>query len=121
MAFRTANGSSSAPFNFRLNATLAKVGVEGSNPFARSSRVPAKLSPAFPEPRKSPTAAGIRAAGLGVRERNVTADCSPKGRLSPELGAWPIYSTSLFASSFSSLYSFVNRKVGIPFACCSWR
>jgi len=36
--------------------------------------------------RKSPTAAGIRALGLGVRKRNVTANCSPNANLSSELG-----------------------------------
>jgi hypothetical protein len=33
--------------------------------FPCSSRLPSKRSPPFPGPRKSPTAAGIRAIGLG--------------------------------------------------------
>jgi hypothetical protein len=70
-----------------------------------SSPLPYKLSPPFPGPRKSPTAAGFRVTGLGVRERNVTANCSPKGIFSPKLGACPIYSTSFFLSFFSSLLS----------------
>jgi hypothetical protein len=54
---------------------------------------------------------------LGVRGRIVTANWSPNGLFSPKLGTWPIYSTSFFASDFSSLVSFPNRKVGIPFPC----
>jgi hypothetical protein len=42
-----------------------------------SSRHGPKLSPPYSGPRKSPTAAGIRATGLGVRCRNVTPNCSP--------------------------------------------
>jgi hypothetical protein len=37
---------------------LAKVGVEGPNPFARSSVAQAEFSPPFPGPLKSPTPAG---------------------------------------------------------------
>jgi hypothetical protein len=85
--------------------------------FPCSSRPPSKPSPPFPGPRKSPTAAGIRALGLGVRRRNVTVNCSPNAHSSPELGAWPIYSTSFFPRDFSGLYSLFSRKVGIPFAC----
>ena len=81
---------------FTLKHYLAKVGVEGSNPFARSSPLRTKLSPPFSGPPKSPTAAGIRASGLGVRERNDTVNRSPNADLSPKLGAWPIYSTSFF-------------------------
>ena len=95
---------------------LAKVGVEGSNPFARSSRLQPKLSLPFSGPRKSPTAAGIRATGLGFGERNVPANCSRNADLSPELESRPFYSTSFFVSGFSGLASFANRKVGIPFA-----
>jgi hypothetical protein len=66
---------------------------------------------------KSPTAAGIPVTGLGFGERNVPQDRSPKADLSPELGAWPIYSTSFFLCGFSGLSSLANRKVRIPFAC----
>ena len=52
--------------------------------FPCSSRPPSKPSPPFPGPRKSPTAAGIRALGLGVRRRNVTVNCSPNAHSSPE-------------------------------------
>ena len=51
--------------------------------------------------------------------RNERPNLSPIGDFSPKLGAWPIYSTSFSGSHFSALVSFVNRKVGIPFACCS--
>jgi hypothetical protein len=84
--------------------------------FPCSSRLPSKLSPPIPGPRKSPTAAGIRATGLGFGERNVPANCSPNADLSPELEGRPFYSTSFFASGFSGLASLANRKVGIPFA-----
>jgi hypothetical protein len=65
--------------------------------------------------RKSPTATGFRASGLGVRCRNVTPNCSPNGQLSPELESRPFYSTSFFAHAFSGLGSLWSRKVGIPF------
>ena len=68
-------------------------------------------------PRKSPTAAGIRRLGLGVRYRNVTASGSPNAHLSPELESRPFYSTSFFASSFRALSPLQSRKIGIPFAC----
>jgi hypothetical protein len=102
-----------------LLGTLGKVGVEGSNPFARSSRRRPKLSPPPSRPLKSPTAAGFCATGSGVRSRNDRPDFSPVGEFSPKLGAWPIYSTSFFGCYFKALASFANRKVGIPFACCS--
>jgi hypothetical protein len=73
--------------------------------FPCSSPLQTKLSPPFSGPQKSPTAAGIRASGLGVRERNDTANLSPNANLSPKLGAWPFYSTSFFSSVFSSLAS----------------
>jgi hypothetical protein len=97
----------------------AKVEVEGSYPFARSSRRRPKLSPPFPGPQKSPIAAGIRASGLGVRSRNERPNLCPKAHFSPKLGAWPIYSTSFFGSQFNSLVSLASRKVGIPFALYS--
>ena len=74
-----------------------------SNPFPCSSPLQTKLSPPFSGPPKSPTAAGIRASGLGVRERNDTVSRSPNADLSPKLGAWPIYSTSFFRLHFSAL------------------
>jgi hypothetical protein len=80
--------------------------------FPCSSRFFSKLSRPFPGTRKSPTAAGIRATGLGFGERNVPAICSPNGHLSPKLESRPFYSTSFF----SGLTSFADRKVGIPFA-----
>jgi len=95
---------------------LAKVGVEGSNPFARSSRFSSKLSPPFSGPRKSLTAAGFSELGLVVRRRNVGANLSPNADFSPEPETWPIYSTSFFAHAFNRLVSFPIRKVGIPFA-----
>ena len=98
----------------RAKCNPAKVGVEGSNPFARSSRLPAKHSPPILRPRKSPTAAVIRATGLGVRFRNDSENLSLNGVLSPKLGAWPIYSTSFSDSYFSHLASFRARKIGIP-------
>jgi hypothetical protein len=61
-----------------------------------SSPLRTKLSPPFSGPRKSPTAAGFWASGLGVRERNDTVNLSPNADFSPKLGAWPIYSTSFF-------------------------
>ena len=99
------------------NATAPRLGAEVSNPFPCSSPLRTKLSPPFSGPQKSPTAAGICASGLGVRERNDTVNCSPNADLSPKLGAWPIYSTSFFGSKFNILTSFLRRKVGIPFAC----
>ena len=110
-----------APSGTRWGVEPAKVGVEGSNPFARSSRNGPKLSPPFSGPRKSPTAASIRALGLGVRRRNVPAKCSPNGLFSPKLGAWPIYSTSFLCSRFNILHSFPVRKIGISFAYSSSR
>ena len=104
---------------YRPRHTLPRVVVESSNPFARSSRLPPKRSPSFSGPRKSPTAAGIRTKGLGVRNRNVTANRSPNGLFSPKLGAWSIYSTSFSAHAFNGLASLASRKVGIPFAYCS--
>jgi hypothetical protein len=104
-------GQPSAPSAVRSQRTLDP----GS--FPCSGRLHSKHYPPFSGPRKSPTAAGIRATGLGFGERNVPLDCSPNADLSPELGAWPIYSTSFFASGFSGLASFATRKVGIPFAC----
>jgi hypothetical protein len=86
--------------------------------FPCSSRHSPKLSPPFSGPRNSPTAASIRAFGLGVRLQNVPEKRSPNGLFSPKLGAWPIYSTSFFDISFSGLASFVSRKVGVPFARC---
>jgi len=86
--------------------------------FPCSSRLHSKLSPPFPGPRESPTAAGIRATGLGFGERNVAANCSPNADLSPKLESRPIYSTSFFVRAFSSLSSFPSRKVRIPFTCC---
>jgi len=80
---------------------------------------PYKISPPFSGLRKSPTAAGIRAAGLGVHCQNVTANLSPNAGFSPKLGAWPIHSTSFFVQFIRDLASFTNRKVGIPIACCS--
>jgi hypothetical protein len=85
--------------------------------FPCSSRLRSKLSPPFSGPRKSPTAAGIRATGLGVRKRNVSVNRSPKADLSPELESRPFYSTSFSAHAFSGLASLWNRKVRIPFAC----
>ena len=64
--------------------------------FPCSSPLRTKLSAPFLGPQKSPTAAGIRASGLGVRERNDKVNLSPDADLSPKLGAWPIYSTSFF-------------------------
>ena len=81
-----------------------------------SSPLRTKLSPPFPGPPKSPTAAGIRLSGLGVRERNDTVNLSPNADLSPKLGAWPIYSTSFFGRDSRRLVLLWNRKVGIPFA-----
>jgi hypothetical protein len=80
-------------------------GVEGSNPFARSSPLRTKLSPPFSGPRKSPTAAGVRATGLGVRSRNDTPKVSPNAVLSPELESRPFYSASFFAPPFRGLAS----------------
>ena len=85
--------------------------------FPCSSRLRSKLSPPFSGPPKSPIAAGIRASGLGVRERNDTVNSSPNTAFSPKLGAWPIHSTSFFGSKFNILISFLGRKIGIPFAC----
>jgi hypothetical protein len=85
----------------RDDCNLAKVGVEGSNPFARSRHPPTKLAPPIPGPQKSPTAGVIRATGLGVRFRNDTANLSLNAVLSPRLGAWPIYSIyKLFSVRF---------------------
>jgi hypothetical protein len=64
--------------------------------FPCSSPLQIKLSPPFSGPPKSPAAAGIRASGLGVRYRNDTLSRSPNAAFSPNLGAWPIYSTSFF-------------------------
>ena len=66
---------------------------------------------------KSPTVAGIRAAGLWARCRNVAAKFRSEWRSLSEAWAWPIYSTSFLGGRFSGLASFLNRKVGIPFAC----
>jgi hypothetical protein len=77
--------------------TIPNIGVEGSHPVTRSSPRWTKLSPPFPEPPRSRTAAGYCWRGLGVRYRNDTANFSPNADLSPRLGAWPIYSTSFFA------------------------
>jgi hypothetical protein len=96
--------------------TAAQVGAERSNPFTCSRYLPYKLSPPISAPRKSPTAAGIRATRLGFGERNVPANCSPNADLSPELESRPFYSTGFFTSGFSGLASLANRKVGIPFA-----
>jgi hypothetical protein len=72
---------------------LAKVGVEGSNPFARSSR---------PEPNRSPfgrpapngvVPANARVMALRVRYRNETASRSPDGGESPDLEGWAIWPT----------------------------
>ena len=114
MVVRTVSGS-------RPKLNLAKVGVEGSNPFARSSRHRPKLSPRFSDPLKSPTAAGFCASGLGVRDRNERPNLSPTGDLSPKLGGWPIYSTSFFGCDFSRLSSFRIGNIGISFACGSPR
>ena len=109
--YHAATGRGPSEFGLLAGAEpLAKVGVEGSNPFARSSPFPTKLSPPFPDPPKSPTAAGFCVTGLGVRERNDTAHCSPKAFLS-KLGACPIYSTSFFVRHFRSLASLWNRNI----------
>src|SRR5207342_2269456 len=62
---------------------LAKVGVEGSNPFARSSRLGTKSSPQILGPAKTPTAARFLQRGLGVRSRNDTVNRSLNAVLSP--------------------------------------
>jgi hypothetical protein len=80
---------------------LAKVGVEGSNPFARSSRFPSKASPPNFEPVKRPGSGQFCGLGLGFLLRNDTRNLSPNGPLSPDLGGWPIYSTSFFLSIFN--------------------
>ena len=81
-----------------------------------SSPLRTKLSPPFSGPPKSPTAAGIRASGLGVRERNDTANCSPNGNFSPKLGAWPIYSTSFFRLTFQRPSLIPQPEGWYPFA-----
>jgi hypothetical protein len=117
-------GRSIAPGEVRLSAGATVSPVRGSvqrmldpGSFPCSSRLRSKLSPPFSGPRKSPTAAGIRATGLGVRKRNVSVNRSPKADLSPELESRPFYSTSFSAHAFSGLASLWNRKVRIPFAC----
>jgi hypothetical protein len=99
-------------------AIAARLGAEVSNPSPCSSRHRPKHSPPFSGALKRPTTAGFCASGLCVRDRNERPNLSPTGDLSPKLGAWPIYSTSFFASSFSGLTSLTRRNVGIPFACC---
>jgi hypothetical protein len=87
--------------------------------FPCSRYLPYKLSPPNSGPRKSPTAAGLRGTGLGVRKRNVTVILSPNADLSPKLGAWPIYSTSFFGRDCRRLVLLGSRKVGIPLPPCS--
>ena len=84
--------------------------------FPCSSRLRSKLSPLSSGLRKSPTAAGICATGLGFGERNVPQNRSPNAYLSPELGAWPIYSTSFFVNRISSVTIYKPLK-----SCCSVR
>src|SRR5689334_8300539 len=83
--------------------------------FPCSSPLPAKLSPLFPRPRKRPSAAVIRATGLGVRDRNVTPNLSPKPDLSPELESRPFYSTRFLADFFSHLSLVVDPEGRYPF------
>ncbi len=94
--------------------SLAKVGVEGSNPFARSSQLRSKVSLPFSGSEKAHSRRHLRGSGFG--KRNVPANCSPNAELSPELESRPFYSTSFFLSGFRGLASLANRKVRIPFA-----
>jgi hypothetical protein len=47
---------------------------------------------------------------------DVPANCSPNAHLSPEIGAWPIYSTSSFVNRISSVTIYKPLKT-----CCSVR
>jgi hypothetical protein len=94
---------------------LAKVGVEGSNPFARSRQSPAKLSPPKFEPSERPAFGRYCASGLGFQFWNDTRILSPDGVLSPKLGSRRIYSTSFFALSIKAFKIYSACKVGVPF------
>jgi hypothetical protein len=95
---------------------IAKVGVEGSNPFARSRQTLAKHSPSNFGPRKRLGSGRFCASGLGFVDRNDTENLSLNGRLSPELGGWPIYSTSFFLSIFNVIKFTRSREVAVPCA-----
>jgi hypothetical protein len=69
-----------------LVRNLAKIGVEGSNPSARSSSVLHKLSPPKFALAKRPGSRRFCALGLGFVYRNDSENLSLNGRLSPKLG-----------------------------------
>ena len=96
---------------FRADRNPAKVGVEGSNPFRPLQSARNEILSADFGTSKN--------ANCHVRNRNDTVNRSPNAVLSPKLGAWPVYSTSFFVRYFRRVASLTNRKVGIPFACCS--
>jgi hypothetical protein len=98
-------------------AALAKVGVEGSNPFARSSPLPAKHSPPRSRPSKTPASRRFCGSSLGFQIRNDTENLSPNAVLSPELGGWPIYSTSFLSFIINVVANRPAREVRNPFAC----
>jgi hypothetical protein len=68
---------------------IAKVGVEGSNPFARSSLAPTNFSPPNYGLAERPRARRFCALGLGFANRNDTRILSLNGGLSPGLGGLP--------------------------------
>jgi hypothetical protein len=82
---------------------LAKVGVEGSNPFARSSRSSHKLSPPPEELRKGAAFPRFFALTLMVRGGNEGAFCSPDGGESSDLEGWAILPTRFRALFFLDL------------------
>ena len=68
-------------------APLAKVGVEGSNPFARSRRITSQtFSAAIWACQKGQVPGGFARRAWGSQIRNDTEILSPNGVLSPELG-----------------------------------
>jgi hypothetical protein len=97
-------------------AILGKVGVEGSNPFARSSHLPHKLSPPDLEPTERPASGRFCGSGLGLITRNDTGNLSQNGVLSPELGGWPIYSTSFSSFVINGMTKWLAREVRNLFA-----
>ena len=60
---------------------LPRLGSRVRNPFARSSRPEAKLSPPYPGQLKSPTPAAC-VTGLGVRHRNELPNLTPNSKSS---------------------------------------
>jgi len=101
-----AAGSSSAevPTHLSRACNLAKVGVEGSNPFVRSSPLQTKFSPSFSGPQTSPTAAGFLRDRLGGSRAERYGESLSEGHFLSE--AWGL--THLLYKLFSAAFQRVS-------------